>query len=124
MNNLGTPMSEPDLVGRQNALLRDLIELIRRRRTAGEQAETGFSNRFSDGRVAHETARQAASATYQAKRQQLEAELAEIRDALIGKLRGEYEIHDREYQTGLRDVNESCSSEVRVAKKTFDQARW
>ena len=61
-------------------------------------------------------------ATYTAKRHQLDSELAEIRDALIGKLRGEYEHHDREYQAALRDVNDAASIELRTAKKTFDQA--
>jgi energy-coupling factor transporter ATP-binding protein EcfA2 len=117
-------MSEPDLVGRQNALLADLVELVRRRRTAGEQAESRFQKRLSEGRLAHEAARQAASATYAARRHQLEAELAEIRDALIGKLRNEYEQEDRVYQTALRDVNEACNFELRAAKKTHDQARW
>lgn len=117
-------MAEPELVRRQAAFLRELIELVQRRRLEGDQAEIRAQERLSDGRLAHEAAVKQTIDRFNADRASLDREIAEIRDAVHGRLRQEYEHCDHEYNVAVRDAGEECSNELGAAKRAFEQARW
>lgn len=117
-------MSEPELVERQHAVLRDLVKLVERRKTSGEEAEGRYQQRLSDARVAHEAARNRIHEAIAEKRAALDREFAEVREAVNGRLRTEIETCEREYHSLTRDAKESYDAELRSAKHDQDQARW
>ena len=117
-------MSEPRLVERQNALLRDLQAAVRRRKAEGTEAEARYQKAMSEARVAHQDALDRTTRKFDERKQALEAEIEQIRVAVNGRLRAEYEAKEREYQTALRDVADAYSLETRAAKHDHEQARW
>jgi DNA polymerase III delta prime subunit len=117
-------MSEPRLIERQNQVLRDLLELVRRRKAAGAEAEARHQKRLSEGRVAHQAACDAAQTEYSELRALLDREIDEIRTVLSGRLRAEYDASEREYHTALRDAADAFAMEMRAAKHDHEQARW
>lgn len=117
-------MSEPELVERQHAVLRDLVKLVERRKASGEEAEARYHQRLSEARLAHEAARNRIYAAFDEKRAQLDREFAELREAVNGRLRMEIETAERDYHTLTRDAKEACEAELRAAKHAHDQARW
>ncbi|MCE9605300.1 MAG: cell division protein FtsK [Planctomycetia bacterium] len=117
-------MAEPELVQQQNAVLRDLVGMVERRKAAGEEAEARYQQRLSEARLAHEAAGNRAHDEFGKKRAVLDREFAEVREAVNGRLRLEYESCEREYHTSTRDVNDAYSGEMRSAKHNHEQARW
>ncbi|MGC3971033.1 MAG: FtsK/SpoIIIE domain-containing protein [Pirellulales bacterium] len=117
-------MSEPRLIERQNQVLHDLLEMVRRRKATGAEAEARHQKRLSEGRVAHEAARTGAQNEYAEERALLDREVDEVRTVLSGRLKAEYEGCEREYQTALRDAADAFAMEMRAAKHDHEQARW
>ena len=117
-------MAEADWVQRQNGVLQTLAEMIRRRRSAGIQAEADYQQRMSEARVAHERAKKETAERYARDRDALEREFASVRDAVNGRLRLEYESGESEYQAALREVTEAYTYAVHAAKHDREQARW
>jgi S-DNA-T family DNA segregation ATPase FtsK/SpoIIIE len=117
-------MAEPELVERQHGVLRDLVKLVERRKTTGEEAEANYQRRLSEARVAHEAALHRVHDDIGARRAALDREFGEVREAVNGRLRMEYEATEREYQTAKRDADETFAAEMRSAKHNHEQARW
>ncbi len=117
-------MTEPRLIDRQNQVLQDLLQLVRRRKAAGAEAEARYQKRLSEDRVAHQEERERAQTRFRESRAALDREIDEIRVTLSGRLRAEYDQCEREYQTALRDTADAFAVEMRSAKHDHDQARW
>lgn len=115
---------DTDWVKRQNGVLHGLVDLVRKRRKAGEEAEALFQQRLSDSRVAHEKAKKDTAEKFAKDRAALEREFQLARDEVNGRLRIEFESGEGEYQTAQREATEGYTYAVHAAKHDREQARW
>ena len=106
-------MTEPRLIDRQNQILQDLLQLVRRRKAAGAEAEARYQKRLSEDRVAHQEERERAQTRFGESRAELDREIDElhangVRLRIIGDL--------SRFEKGLREL--IVAAEARTASNT------
>lgn len=117
-------MTEPHLLRRARAALRQLTQLAAERAQGEQSVEQEFSAASEAARRTFEQTRAAVSARYDAARAAAEQAFTEARQAIPAACDAEYREVEQEFFTARRRVSEDYGRARDKAREEFQEARW
>jgi ABC-type multidrug transport system fused ATPase/permease subunit len=116
-------MTEPELVQRERALLRDLSKLIRDRAQGETAAEAAYVQSAAGANQQFRAAKQMLQ-RFKQERENAEKEFRESRQRLSQQFRTEYKQTKHEFASVREDISERYKFEKQTAKEEYRETRW
>jgi hypothetical protein len=117
-------MTEPHLLARARAALRELTRLADERARAEQSVEADFTSATGTARREHEDAKRRVTTRYEAERAEAERAYQQARRQVPAEAQAEYEATEREFFDGRRKVSTDYAEARDKAREEYQESRW
>jgi ABC-type multidrug transport system fused ATPase/permease subunit len=117
-------MTEPHLLTRARAALRDLTRLAEERARAEQTVEAEYASATAQARREHDDAKQRVTTRYEAEHAAAEHAYQQARRQVPAEAQAEYEATEREFFDARRKVSTDYAEARDKAREEYQEARW
>ncbi len=117
-------MTEPYLLSRARAALRDLIRLAEERAQAEQVVASEYATGMAAAQREHDEARQRVTSRYETERAAAEEAYQRARQEVPASAQAEYEATEKEFFEARRKVSAEYAAARDKAREEYQEARW